>query len=84
VFEPSSDHHTKVKRYTLEVVGASAPSVTLLEENLGKPSIVNGECTVDVAAVLGGLPPGKYIAIVRAANAEGRSAGATASFDVSR
>jgi hypothetical protein len=84
VFEPSSDHHTNVDRYTLEVVRAGAASVTLLEKNLGKPSIVNGECVVDVAAVLGRLPPGKYIAIVRAANAKGRSAGATASFEVSR
>jgi subtilisin family serine protease len=75
-FTASADHDTLVTSYLLEVfeVGAdpwsAAPVAT---QNLGKPKVVNGDCSVDISATLRSLPPGSYIATVSSVGAEGIS-----------
>jgi hypothetical protein len=69
VFVPSSNHATAVDRYVLEIFPAGVdptvanPVATL---DIGKPSIVNGECTADISSVTLTLPPGTYIATLTA------------------
>jgi hypothetical protein len=72
VFVPSSDHAANVDRYVLEIVRVGGGSVA--QQDLGKPIVVNGECRVDITALLGGLTPGNYVAVVRAVNRSGQSA----------
>jgi len=72
VFEPSPDHAT-VTSYVFEVALADAAQGPVLQRDIGKPAVVNGECRVDVSALLALLPSGSYIALVRAANANGLS-----------
>jgi regulation of enolase protein 1 (concanavalin A-like superfamily) len=73
VFTPSPDH-PNVTYYLLEIYtagstpGTSRPVAT---KNLGKPAIVNGQITVDVATFIQALAPGSYIATVSAVNAAG-------------
>ena len=73
VFEPSPDHAT-VTSYVFEVAQTGAAEGPVLQHDIGKPAVVNGECRVDVSALLALLPKGSYIALVRAANAKGLSA----------
>ena len=74
VFVPSSNHATAVDRYVLEVfpVGAD-PTVSnpVATRDLGKPSITNGECRVDVSSTILALTPGTYIATVTAMGSAG-------------
>jgi hypothetical protein len=75
VFTASADHAIVVS-YTVEVFQAganpasSSPVRTL---NIGKPAPVNGEITVDVAALVQALPTGSYFFTVRATSAGGSS-----------
>ena len=66
VFEPSPDHEL-VTGYLFELAQAGAPQGTVLERDIGKPPVVNGECRIDVSALLALLPSGIYVARVRAA-----------------
>jgi regulation of enolase protein 1 (concanavalin A-like superfamily) len=73
VFTPSSDHAV-VTHYLLEIFTAgSTPgtSTPVATRNLGKPAIVSGEISVDVATLITPLAPGNYIATVSAVNAAG-------------
>jgi hypothetical protein len=63
-----------VTSYVFEVVLAGAEQGPVLQRDIGKPAVVNGECRVDVSALLALLPRGSYIALVKAANANGLSA----------
>ena len=68
IFEPSSVHES-VERYVLQIFLAGsdpdlAPPVAV--QDLGRPPVVNNECTVDVSAVIFALPPGRYVATVSA------------------
>jgi YVTN family beta-propeller protein len=68
VFGPSADHGT-ILRYVFDVFpSGSNPATTTptATQNLGKPSIVNGEITADIAATTASLPPATYIATVSA------------------
>lgn len=83
VFGPSPDHSTLVHSYLFEVfaVGADTSTATpVAAQGLGRPAKVNGECTVDVTAVLGALPAGTYQATVAAVGAGGKSRSAPFSF----
>jgi YVTN family beta-propeller protein len=68
VFEPSANDGAVV-RYVLDVFRsgmdpeASPPSAS---QSLGKPPIVNGECSADISETLGRLAPGTYVATVSA------------------
>lgn len=79
-FTPSSDHDTNVDAYTLEIQLASNPGAAVVEVNLGKPPVTDGECRVDVASLLTGLPAGTYIALVTAVNGVGVSPPAASPF----
>jgi hypothetical protein len=66
VFEPSPDHATIVDSYIFEVAAAGAVGMTLVQQNVGKPAVVNGECRVEITALLAILPPGQYVARLKA------------------
>jgi regulation of enolase protein 1 (concanavalin A-like superfamily) len=73
VFTPSPDHAI-VTSYLLEIyrAGTTPGSTTpVASRNLGKPAIVSGEITVDVATLITPLAPGNYIATVSAVNSAG-------------
>jgi regulation of enolase protein 1 (concanavalin A-like superfamily) len=75
IFGASSDHAT-VTRYVLDIFTAGANPNTatpMATQDLGKPSVVNGECTVNIATTINGLPSGTYFATVRAQNGVGFS-----------
>lgn len=83
VFTPSADHATGVTRYQLDIFTASAnPSTAtpIAGRDLGKPSIVNGQCSVDVSSTINALAPGTYQATVSAIGPGGSSRSAPASF----
>jgi chitinase len=69
VFAPSTDHSTAVDRYVLEVFPAGTDTRVanpVATRDLGKPSVSNGECRVDIASTILGLAPGTYVATVTA------------------
>jgi regulation of enolase protein 1 (concanavalin A-like superfamily) len=75
IFVPSPDHAT-VTLYRLDVFTAGANPATAApvgQQDLGKPAIVNGECNVDIAATISGLPGGNYFATVIAISPGGTS-----------
>ncbi len=82
VFVPSSNHATVVDRYVLEIFPAGAdptvanPVATL---DLGKPAIINGECSANISPVIFALPPGRYIATVTAMGTGGTAQSAPSS-----
>jgi hypothetical protein len=83
VFEPSIDHDANVDRYVFEVVRTGSVGITVLQQNLGKPPVVGGECSVDITSILGSLPAGSYVGAVRAINAHGSSPAAlSAAFSI--
>ena len=81
MFDPSSDHDASVTRYVLRLTPAASTQVLMMERDLGKPAVVNGECRVDISSLLRLLPPGSYVALVSADSAAGLSApGVSAAF----
>jgi hypothetical protein len=75
VFNASTDHST-VTAYTVEFFAAGAnPSTAtpVRTQNVGKPTPVNGEITVDVASTIQALPSGTYVSTVRATGTGGSS-----------
>jgi hypothetical protein len=82
-FNPSADHNTLVMSYRLEIfaAGANPQSATpLATQDLGKPAVVNGECTADITNTVNGLAPGNYQATVSAVGSGGSSRSAPATF----
>jgi hypothetical protein len=74
IFTPSANHAAAVDRYFLEIFPAGAnPAVAnpVATRDLGKPPVVNGECTVDISATTVALPAGSYIATVTAIGSGG-------------
>ena len=83
VFVASRDHNTLVNSYLLEIFapGVNTSTATpIASRNLGKPSVVNGECKADVTTTIGALPPGTYQATVAAVGAAGKVRSAPFSF----
>jgi regulation of enolase protein 1 (concanavalin A-like superfamily) len=75
IFSASPDH-AKVTRYNLDIFTAGANPATaapIASQNLGKPAVVNGDCTADIAATISGLPGGNYFATVVAVGSTGVS-----------
>ncbi len=71
VFSPSADHDTMVERYVVDFYPASADpnaSNPIASRDVGKPAVINGECSADVSPTVSALPVGNYYAIVRAFN----------------
>jgi len=77
IFAPSSNHATSVTSYRLDVFTAGANPATATPRatrNLGKPAVVSGECNVDIASTILGLPGGSYFATLVAIGPGGTSA----------
>jgi hypothetical protein len=74
VFVPSSNHATAVSNYVLEIftAGTNTTGATpLATQNLGKPAVVNGECSANISSAIAALPSGNYVATVSAVGAGG-------------
>jgi regulation of enolase protein 1 (concanavalin A-like superfamily) len=73
-FTASTNHASNVTSYTMNIFAAGAnPSTAtpVRTQNLGKPTPVNGNITVDIAALVQALSPGSYFATVTAIGAGG-------------
>ena len=69
VFNASSNHDTSVNSYVVEffVSGANTSTGTPVRtQDVGKPSPVSGEISVDTSATIQALPSGSYVSTVRA------------------
>jgi regulation of enolase protein 1 (concanavalin A-like superfamily) len=60
IFTASTNHSTSVTSYRLDIFPAGAPSTAIRTQNVGKPTPVNGDITVDILALVQGLPAGNY------------------------
>lgn len=81
VFSPSPDHDRTVDRYRLEVYALN-PRRLVLGQDLGRPAVVAGDCTIDVSRPFSALTAGLYEAVVTAVDDATylSSVGARASF----
>jgi hypothetical protein len=80
---PSPDHNTLVTSYVMEIYAVGAtPGVDtpLASQNLGKPSIVGGECSADVTATINALAAGNYHIVLGSVGAGGIGRGAPVAF----
>ena len=74
IFTPASPGD-QVDYYMFEVFAAGAdPNVAapIATQNIGLPTVVNGECSADVRATILGLAPGNYIATVASMGSNGK------------
>jgi hypothetical protein len=81
-FTASPDHNTLVASYRLDVFAAGADPSTatpVATQNLGKPAVVNGDCSADITTTLRSLPAGSYIATVSAVGTSGTTSRSAAS-----
>jgi YVTN family beta-propeller protein len=68
IFQPSADHSI-VTNYVFDVFNNGsnpATSTPIATRNLGKPPVVSGEISADIAATTAALAPGTYIATIAA------------------
>ncbi|HEY3157891.1 MAG TPA: Ig-like domain-containing protein [Vicinamibacterales bacterium] len=75
-FTASADHNTLVTRYVLDIFASGADPNTatpIASQDLGKPAVVNGDCTADISPTYNGLAAGSYIATVSAVGSGGSS-----------
>jgi regulation of enolase protein 1 (concanavalin A-like superfamily) len=75
-FTASTDHNTLVTRYVLDIFASGANPNTatpIASQDLGKPAVVNGDCTADISATYNALAAGSYIATVSAVGSGGSS-----------
>jgi hypothetical protein len=54
-------------------VSTAAP---VISADVGKPAVVDGECTVDISSVVRSISSGSYVAVISAVGPGGRSSGA--------
>jgi len=69
VFNPSSNHDSSVNSYIVEFFASGADTSTatpVRTQDVGKPTPVSGEISVDVSATIQALPAGSYVSTVRA------------------
>ena len=76
VFSPAEDHGTNVDSYELRILAVGPDQISAAQLNLGKPPVVNGECTVDISELLSRTSRffDNYVAVVTAINGYGSSA----------
>jgi hypothetical protein len=72
----ASANDATVTSYTLNLFAAGTSTPAVATQNLGKPTVVNGQITVDISQVVVGLPPGTYDGTVTATGAGGSSTSA--------
>ena len=77
-FNASANHATNVTSYTVALYRGSDPVTAspVTTRNLGKPTPVAGEITVDISTLVNPLPAGTYKAVVRAVGPGGTTASA--------
>lgn len=78
-FTPSPDNDTAVSYYVLDIFDAAADVSTaapVISADVGKPAVVDGECTVDISSVVRSISSGSYVAVISAVGPGGRSSGA--------
>jgi regulation of enolase protein 1 (concanavalin A-like superfamily) len=76
MFTASPDHSTLVISYRLDIFRAGAnPSTAtpVATQDLGKPAVVNGDCTADITTTIQSLASGSYFATVSAVGSGGSS-----------
>ena len=78
VFEASPDHDTEVTSYVVALYRADDPVTAspVATRDIGKPTPVDGEISVDISTLVNPLPAGSYYAVVRASGPGGTSASA--------
>jgi regulation of enolase protein 1 (concanavalin A-like superfamily) len=81
IFTASADHATNVTSYTVALY-RSTDAVTaspVATRDLGKPTPVGGDITVDISTLVNPLPAGSYKAVVRATGPGGTTASTASS-----
>jgi hypothetical protein len=80
-FTASADHATNVTSYTVALYRAADPVTgsPVATRDLGKPTPVSGDITVDISTLVNPLPAGSYKAVVRAVGPGGTTASAASS-----
>jgi regulation of enolase protein 1 (concanavalin A-like superfamily) len=75
VFGASADHAAGVTSYTVALYRSVDPVTAspVATRDLGKPTVVGGEITVDITTLVTPLPAGSYYAVVRATGTGGTS-----------
>jgi hypothetical protein len=75
-FTPSPDHATGVTSYSVALRRATDPvgATPVASKNLGKPTPVDNEITVDISDIVNPLAAGSYYAVVTAIGSAGSSA----------
>jgi hypothetical protein len=82
-FTASPDHQTLVSSYLLEIFptgGDPVNGIPIASQNVGKPPVVNGDCSADVTVTINPLLPGNYLAVVAAIGTGGKSRSAPFTF----
>ena len=81
MFVPSADHDRTVDRYTAQIFALNGLALVSARD-LGRPPVVDGECTVDLTTSIAALPAGPYQIVVRAVDDanDTQSDGATVDF----
>jgi hypothetical protein len=80
VFTPSADHDTLVVHYVLRIYPAGSNQTVVATLDLGKPAVINGECDVDISALIAALSPGTYFGTVTAVGGGGTGTSAPSPF----
>jgi hypothetical protein len=68
-FTPSSNHATAVDRYVIDFFTSGVDPTQanpVAAVDVGKPAIVDGQCSADISAAILALPAGTYIATITA------------------
>ena len=81
IFTASSDHATNVTSYTVALYRSADPVTAspVATRDLGKPTPVGGDITVDISTLVNPLPAGSYKAVVRATGPGGTTASTASS-----
>ena len=81
VFTASANHATNVSSYIVAIYRSADPVTAspVATRDLGKPTPVAGDITVDISTLVNPLPAGTYKAVVRASGPGGTTASAPSS-----
>ena len=76
MFTASADHATNVTSYTVAIYRGADPVTAspVATRDLGKPTPVGGDISVDISTLVNPLPAGTYKAVVRASGPGGTTA----------
>jgi chitinase len=69
IFTPSSNDSVAVSYYSIEFFPSTtspAAGAGVASQNLGKPTMINGQCQANVSTTIQSLQPGTYVGMVTA------------------